>query len=1105
MIYVRKGVILTLITIFVLTVIVTAAFCGCSSTNGISLAVGDGNPFSYYPGAELTLSTDGGEGARFSILHGEDCASVSGNLLFINEDAAVGSLITLKVTVGSKSSERTIEVVPVPPESITVNPVEPFAAGGSVTLSVTIFPEAAREHTVSYAVEEGADYATVNDDVLTFKQTASKDSVIKITATAGGVTSPAYTVACNTVHPTDITITNVETELERGEQLILTALLSPEDVTVDKVSYVLTEGSGNITLENNLLTVKNDALIGATVKLYAVSENARSEIYSFKIAATKVTSVTLSAGSAEIPIGKSLPLSVEVAPSNATYNRFTVEFTEGGDKARFDAEECRVYLNDSAKVGDVLKLKATADGVTSDELILTVCNIPVESVIISVDDGENLSVAAGQQRVVAVSVFPLDATNPEYTLFVEDGEGLASVNGDTITFDRAAQGSQITVRAYADGVGSNTLTFTVVAVPVTSVTITPVGRTTGLVAGDQISFESTVLPENATNNIVYYSVISDYVCGSFTDNIFTVAPHSRYSKVIVQGFTADGVESNTVELDVIGDYTKIAYTEWSKLDNKTSLTSNYDAIWLDLTLLPYQADNTTVIIGDSVESLIIEGKYDGDIATCFTDLYFYFLTQDAIDVTFIDLGIRTAQRYGGTVIDFGTYSTVTLSVEGNNYVEAGSPYAPYTGDGMVVGGLWDATSSTNYVRKHGMDGVGGENGGIAIQAFRLAVEGEGSLTLKGGNGASGTDGMDGASAPCATTVNKGGNGGDGGYGGDSGYGVYCYYLTVNMDGELNAYSGNAGAGGGAGKGGTAQTAVNAGELSSIAGTAGVAGASGKVNAPLYAVGSYVRQKGDVTVLPGVVAVSTDNPDVNAATLVSVILSLESYYKVDIHYGTDLSNPYSDYKMTRQTTLTEITRLVQGLIVALAKFPKNLYIDLTLNKGNDINIYLTDTISKSGSTIYGLTSNANKIWFATFTTRLRDSFYSNYYNIMAHELLHMLTFGLSASLSNNPLKAGLSEYNNGYAYTVNERGVYNVLKDKITYNAANSAFLTMYSKNNFNEDVSDNLSLIIMLAQDVDFLDNGRIIAEKVKYITGVYSAKYESIASWVRLSWLKFL
>jgi hypothetical protein len=141
-----------------------------------------------------------------------------------------------------------------------------------------------------------------------------------------------------------------------------------------------------------------------------------------------------------------------------------------------------------------------------------------------------------------------------------------------------------------------------------------------------------------------------------------------------------------------------------------------------------------------------------------------------------------------------------------------------------------------------------------------------------------------------------------------------------------------------------------------------------------------------------------------------------------------------------------------------------------------------------------------VWFATFAPRKRDYMWSNYYNIMVHEMLHLLTFGMG-STSSNPMRTGLPTYNQGYGYVTNAAGVYDPATGQ---DAQNSPFLTKYSKSDFNEDISDNLSLLCMLVAPCDLTEASAPLTQKAIYITKTYQDYFRNVRLWRGVKWLRF-
>ena len=1087
--------VLSILLLFILSL----SGCVLSQSEGLEIFILDGDNLSIYPTAQVRLGVKGVENPSFAI-ETPSLATLSGNVLTISPDAKVGDSITITATSGKKKGKITFAVYPPPPHEVVLGEIGVLKAGESQTLSATISPEESKGHEITYSIASGGDYAYIVGNVLYLKENACKDCDITVIATAGKVSSAPQKVFCSTVFAKAITLNQPEVSLQRGFSISFIPQITPQDCT-EEVSLVYLEGAEHISADGLGFRVNDDAPIGARISLYAKVGEMKSNVVSLTVEKTPVESVAVQVSKEEISLIDTLTLSVDIKPSNATYQNYTLSFLEGENIASF--KDGAIVLEKGAKEGDLIKFQLLCDGVKSRVVTLTVIATPVSRVQLSTED--SLSLSKGERANLSVAVYPLEA-NQSFTLVAEDGaefvdESLLS-EGVLAFLDDAPYGEKISVRAYSGGVASEVLTFTLTEVPTVSVVISTEDKIQDLNAGDRVVFQSEIFPENASNSSLTYKIIEGENLGVITDNVFTVSKGAKSGQVKILAQSEDGILSNIITLDVVGSYVKYAPTLWSEIDDDAQVFAGFTSLWLDLSAMSQNTDYATVIVSDAVENMIIQGGYNGEESTLFYNLSFFFQTTDEITVTFMDLGIKTLAPFGGTVIDFGTKAQVELYLEGESFIQAGSPNSPYTGR-LFVNGSWEEESDVNYIRKHGQDGAGGENGGIAISAYDLRITGGGNISLIGGNGASGTSGKAGATAPSGSVAYESGKGGDGGFGGDSGFAIYAFNLAIDIVGEMYAFGGNAGTGGEGGKGGLSSPSTTSGTVSSIKGKDGASGKDGVANKALYAVNVY-SEKGNITSRQGVVAISTQVFDLDENNYQDQILVLENYYKINIHTGNDVKN-INNYYITPQNTVGEILLLLHGLYTALGKFPKNAYIQAELNKEKDINIYLVDKISHGASTVYGLTSISNVMWFATFTTRLRETFYSNYYNIMVHEIFHVFTFGLSASTDTNPLKLNLGEYNGGYSYTTNNKGVYNVLTSNVVYNANNSAFLTTYSKSNFNEDVSDNMSLIVMLANKRDFLEKGTMIYNKVRYISTVYQDKYSTLATWQRLSWLKFI
>lgn len=1068
----------------------------------INITTGEGR---LYAGATVPLSAEvynlSIEGdVEFVISQDQNVAEIDqdGNLI-ISETAPTGATFEVTVTVSGYSETKAFIVGKTPVESIELEEIPSLNAGDTIELQSTVLPVKARENEVTYEIISGKDKAEISGNSLHILDNAKNTDDIRIVAVSDGVSSEEVAITILTIPVESILMT--EFTIYAGETFELECDIAPANCTEkNRVAYLISGGSDIAQINGSNLIVSESATVGNTINVFAKIDGTESNSVTLTVAKKDVEEVYLRAKYYEdldVMVGETRELEVEIAPINSTVKNYSITIISGSENIEFDTDN-RTFEVTEGEIGSEIKFKAISDGEESAILTFTIIKTPVESVSITTV-GETVAVSPGETRTLSCEVLPTNATYSQASIEIEQGAEFVTFEDSELIFSEAPEGMQVILIAYADGVASEPIIFTIVSVPVESITISTSDNTVGLEGGDVVIVNGIVEPVNATRKQLTYSIVSGNQYGEITANgVFTVNTDAMRGTVEIIATSADGINSNTILLDIYGTYYTYIPESWDELDNQPNIFNGKSALWLDLKTMPLNADGTTIIVSESVTNIVIEGGYLQSSGTCIENLKIYFLSKNNLNVTFINLGIITTERFGGTVIDFSTEATIALEISGENYIEAGSPYAPYI-DGFTVDGVW-STESTNYIRMHGMDGYGGYDGGTAISAKNLTVTGSGNLNLVAGNGSSGTDGGDGGDTPAGVLEEVAGNGGRGGYGGNSGYAIFADKITINMTGSINALGGNGGTGGVGGAGGVGSSVT-------YNGSAGANGANGIAFSPIYAYTQYQKLNGTVDTTNGSVV---ENEEARADNYIDFAEKLEKHYKVDIHYGNDYYNPYeptifswrNKYKMTKQNDIQQILRLLYGLEGAFTMFPANSFIELSI-VNEDVNIYLVNTIkNSSGGVVYGLTNSANNIWFATFDTKLRDTFYSTYYNIMVHEMLHLFTFSMG-STSSNPMKSGLPSYNLGYSYTTNSTGVYNPQNG---YGADNSAFLTAYSKTDFNEDISDNLSLICMLVYRPDFLNTGKALNLKAIYIANTYRSFYRSYAyympsSWERMFW----
>jgi len=281
-----------------------------------------------------------------------------------------------------------------------------------------------------------------------------------------------------------------------GDTLSLTARVLPENAENKTVTWsVVSGGDCAVITQDGLLTAQK---VG-TVKVRATA-NDGSGVYGEWTVTVKpipVSSVTISGGN-QVYVGEKLQLSASVLPENATNKQITWSIVSGGD--------CAVITQDglltAQKVGTV-KVRATANDGSGvyGEWTVTVKPIPVSSITIS---GGN-QVYVGEKLQLSASVLPENAENKTVTWSVVSGGDCAVITQDGLL--TAQKVGTVKVRVTAnDGSGVyGEWTVTVKPIPVSSITISGGNQ---VYVGEKLQLSASVLPENATNKQITWSISS---------------------------------------------------------------------------------------------------------------------------------------------------------------------------------------------------------------------------------------------------------------------------------------------------------------------------------------------------------------------------------------------------------------------------------------------------------------------------------------------------------------------------------------------------------------------------------------------------------------------
>lgn len=256
------------------------------------------------------------------------------------------------------------------------------------------------------------------------------------------------------------------------------------------------DGSGKSYSINDEIKVKED------INLYAQwSEN--TAVYVEKINIK---------GSSYVAVSKTVQMTAEVLPSDATNTNVIWSVTDGTGKATIDDNGVLTGVS-----GGKVTVKATAqDGSkvsATKEITVSATDVvvPVNQITVNASSGVFAIKANGGTLQMKASVLPADASNQGIIWSVENRTGSASIDSNGLV--KAISNGTVTVKATAkDGsgvVGSTTIEISgqITKILVSSITVSgESGASTIETDGGKLQMIANVLPTTASNKSVTWTV-----------------------------------------------------------------------------------------------------------------------------------------------------------------------------------------------------------------------------------------------------------------------------------------------------------------------------------------------------------------------------------------------------------------------------------------------------------------------------------------------------------------------------------------------------------------------------------------------------------------------
>ena len=213
---------------------------------------------------------------------------------------------TITAKAGDKSATCEITVVATPVTAVTLNKTSvSLKAGETVTLRATVKPDDATDKTVTWGSSDES-VAKVENGIVT----AIGKGLSTITAKAGDTSATCMVTVSVPVE--NVTLNKTELVLQKGQEEVLVALVSPDDATDKTINWS----------SSNVLVVRVDqngavAAEGAGTAVITASAGTKSATCTITVT-IPVESISLNMTERTIKVNETVLLKAEINPSDAT-------------------------------------------------------------------------------------------------------------------------------------------------------------------------------------------------------------------------------------------------------------------------------------------------------------------------------------------------------------------------------------------------------------------------------------------------------------------------------------------------------------------------------------------------------------------------------------------------------------------------------------------------------------------------------------------------------------------------------------------------------------------------------------------------------------------
>ena len=475
---------------------------------------------------------------------------------------------------------------------------------GSLQLSAALLPANATDKTVTWSITNGIGLATINSSGML---TAISDGSVTVRVTANYGSGVYGTMTINISNQV-VTVTNITVTGAGGTNTItidngtlqLSESVLPADATNKTVTWSVVNitGQAEITPDGLLTAVDN-----GTVETRATATDG-SGIYGTLVItitsqAVPVAGITVfgSGGSTTITSDKgSLQLGQTVLPANATDKSVTWSILNGTGEATINATGLVTAISNGT-----VTARATANDGSGvfGILVITISNqiILVNGITVTGEGGITAIISDKGSLQLSASVLSLNATDKTVLWSIVNGSSHAALNASGLL--TAIDNGTVTVKAAAnDGsgiYGTLVLTISNQIVLVTSITVRGSGGATTIRTDNgSLQLNATILPANATNKSVTWSLVN--VTGQATISTSGRVTAIDNGTVTARATADDGSGIyGTLVITISNQIIPVTGITVSGSGGLSSITTDNGSLQLSAAVLPINATNKTVI------------------------------------------------------------------------------------------------------------------------------------------------------------------------------------------------------------------------------------------------------------------------------------------------------------------------------------------------------------------------------------------------------------------------------------------------------------------------------------------------------------------------------